>query len=318
MVQVIRTIDAHVGGQPLRLIVEGVPRLSGRTMAHKQEALRRQADALRRAIVHEPRGHADMTAALLTEPVTPGADAGLLFLHGEGFAALSGHGVIAAATIALERGLIVTGGDTLTFDTAAGSVQARARVHVAGERRRVDSVAMTLVPSYVASPGHSVRIGTRDLRVDLAFGGELFALVDTEAIGIPLDVSRLPDLRRVGGSIRDALDVAGVVFTGAPNDPEAHLRNVTILAGGAVDRSPSGTGTAAAMAVLDAMGLLPEGALFVNESLIGSLYRGRIVRRTQVGEIAAIIPEIEGAAWITGEHAFYLDEDDPLRDGFRI
>jgi proline racemase len=163
-----------------------------------------------------------------------------------------------------------------------------------------------------------VRVGTRDLRVDLAFGGELFALVDTEAVGIPLDASRVPDLRRVGLAIHDALDVAGVVFTGAPHDPEAHLRNVTVLAGGAIDRSPGATGTAAVMAVLDAMRLLPDGEPFVNESLIGSLYRGRIVRRTQVGDLPAIVPQIEGTAWITGEHTFYVDEDDPFRDGFRF
>ena len=318
MVQVIRTIDAHVGGQPLRLVIDGVPRLSGPTMAHKQDALRRRAETLRRAIVLEPRGHADMTAAVLTEPVSPGADAGLLFMHGEGFAALSGHAVIAVTTIALERELIVTNHDVLTFDTVAGTVLARPRLRVHGERRRVDSVAVTLVPSYVATPGHAVRVGTRDLRVDLAFGGELFALVDTEAVGIPLDAARLPELRRVGAAIRQAVDVAGVIFTGAPNDPEAHLRTVTVLAGGAIDRSPSATGTAAAMAVLDAMGLLPDDALFVNESLIGSLYRGRILRRTQVGEQPAIVPEIEGVAWITGEHTFYVDEDDPLREGFRI
>jgi proline racemase len=333
MVQVIRTIEAHVGGQPLRLIVEGAPRVSGKTMALKRDSMRRLGDHLRRAVVLEPRGHRDMCAALLTEPTSPGAHAGLLFMHTGGFAAMSGHGVIAVATIALERGLISTDGEMLAFDTVAGTVNVRARVQTHGEHRRVDSVAFTNVPSFVANPGHVVRIGARQLRVDIAFGGLFYAIVDTEAIGIPLAAARLPELRRLGIEIRDAVNaaaaidhpadrtlsgVAGVIFTGPPQDPEAHLRNVTVFGNGAVDRSPCGTGTSAVMAVLDAMGLLSHEDAFVHESLIGSLFRGRIVRRTQVGEYAAIVPEVEGTARITGDHTFFLDDDDPLKDGFLL
>ena len=333
MVHVVRTIDAHVGGQPLRLIVEGAPRLSGKTMAHKRDSMRRQGDNLRRAVVLEPRGHTDMCAALLTEPVSPGAHAGLLFMHAAGFAAMAGHSVMAVTTIALERGLISPAGEALAFDTVAGTVHVRARVETRGEHRRVDSVAVTNVPSFVASPGHAVRIGTRHLRVDIAFGGLFYAIVDTEAIGIPLDTARLPELRRLGVEIRDAVNAgaavehpidralsgtAGVIFTGPPQDPEAHLRNVTVFGNGAIDRSPSGTGTSAVMAVLDAMGLLPDQDVFVHESLIGSLFRGRIARRTQVGEFAAIVPEVEGTARITGEHTFYIDDDDSLKDGFAL
>ena len=333
MVYVVRTIDAHVGGQPLRLIVDGAPRVSGKTMAQKCDSMRRQADNLRRAVVLEPRGHTDMCAALLTEPISPGAQAGVLFMHAGGFTAISGHSVIAVTTIALERGLISTAGETLAFDTVAGTVHVRARVQTHGERRRVDSVAFANVPSFVASPGHAVRIGTRRLRVDIAFGGLFYAIVDTEAIGIPLAPARLPELRRLGVEIRDAVNatglidhpveralsgLAGVIFTGPPQDPEAHLRNVTVFGNGAVDRSPCATGTSAVMAVLDAMGLLPEQDVFVHESLIGTLFRGRIARRTQVGEFAAIVPEIEGTARITGEHTFYVDDDDPLKDGFLL
>ncbi len=331
MVHLIRAVEAHVGGQPLRLIVEGAPRVPGRTMAQKRDALRRHGDRLR-AVALEPRGHADMSAALLTEPVSPGAHAGVLFIRANGFTPLSGHAVIAIATIALERGLIVTDRDTLTFDTIAGTVHADARLQQHGEHRRVDSVAFTNVPSFVAIPGHPVRVGARELRVDVAFGGLFYAIVDTEAIGIPLDAARLPELRRLGIDILRALDTAriehptqralsgaaGVIFTGPPQDPEAHLRNVTVASGGAVDRSPCGTGTSAVMAVLDAMGLLPDHAPFVHESLIGSLFRGRIVRRTQVGDFAAIVPQIEGTAWITAEHTFYVDDDDPLHEGFTL
>jgi proline racemase len=178
-----------------------------------------------------------------------------------------------------------------------------------------------------------VRLGTRELRVDIAFGGVFYAIVDTEAIGIPLTGPRLPDLRRLGVEIRAAINaagrivhpvdanlsgVAGVIFTGPPQDPEAHLRNVTIAGDGAADRSPCATGTTAVMAVLDAMGLLQDDQPFVHESVLGTLHRGRLVRRTQVGELAAIVAEVEGTAWITGEHTFYVDDDDPLREGLAI
>jgi proline racemase len=353
MLHILKTIDAHVAGEPLRLITEGLPRAAGKTMAQKCDWMKRHADQLRRALVLEPRGHRDMCAALLTEPVSPGADTGVMFLQNDGFSAISGHGIIAVATIALERGLFPStspgagpstplgagfGSDAtpdprLVFDTAAGTVHARARVEARGDRRRVDSVAFANVPSFVLSAGHTVRIGTRELRVDIAFGGVFYAIADTEAIGIPLTGSRLPDLRRLGSDIRTSINaaggithpvdaalsgVAGVIFTGPAQDPEAHLRNITIFGDGAADRSPCATGTSAVMAVLDAMGLLEDDRAFVHESMLGTLHRGRIVRRTQVGELPAIVAEIEGTAWITGEHTFYVDEDDPLKDGFQL
>jgi trans-L-3-hydroxyproline dehydratase len=342
VVHLIRTIDAHVGGQPLRLVVDGMPRPLGKTLPARREWLRRRADHLRRSLLLEPRGHTDMTAALLTEPVSPGADAGILFMDGAGYPSMSGHAIVAAATIAIERSLFFSrdAGDAdvrLAFDTPAGSVAVRARVEQRGDgdsaHRRVDAVAFTNVPAFVYAPGQLVRLGSRDLRVDVAFGGAYFAIVDTEAIGIPLSVSRLPDLRRLGADIRQSLEaaaavqhpiepsiagIAGVIFTGPPNDPEAHLRNVTISGSGAADRSAGGAGTSAVMAVLDAMGLLPQDQPFVHEGLTGSLLRGRPVRRTQVGDYPAVVTEIEGSAWITGEHTFEIDDDDPLRDGIAL
>jgi len=354
MLQVLKTIDAHVAGEPLRLIVDGVPRAAGKTMAQKRDWMKRHADELRRALILEPRGHRDMCAALLTEPVAPGSDAGVIFLQNDGYPAISGHGIVAVTTIALERGLIVRGesgapdkvrppaAEThLAFDTAAGTVHASARVQSRGDRQSVDSVVFTNVPAFVLSGGHSVRLGlsraesrgSRELRFDVAFGGMFYAIADTEAIGIPLTAARLPELRRLGVEIRASINAAGVmthpvddnlsgvaavIFTGPPQDPEAHLRNVTVFADGAVDRSPCATGTSAVMAVLDAMGLLQDDQPFVHESVIGTLHRGRVARRTQVGDYPAIVTDIEGTAWITGEHTFFIDDDDPLKDGFAL
>jgi proline racemase len=350
MRQSLKTIDAHVAGEPLRLVVEGVSRPFGKTMAQKRDWMKRHADDVRRALLLEPRGHRDMCGAMLTEPVSPGSDAGLLFFHNDGYPDLSGHGVIAATTIALERNLLLPRGrqtvsrddgerdvvgaePTVVFDTVAGTVHVRPRLQIRGDRSSVDSVLFTNVPAFVLSGGHSVRLGSRELRVDIAFGGAFYAIVDTEAIGIPLIGSRIPELRRLGVDIRAATNsaatvshpadatragVAGVIFTGPPQDPEAHLRNVTVFANGAVDRSPCATGTSAVMAVLDAMGLLLDNHSFVHESVIGTLHRGRVTARTLVGEYPAIVTEIEATASIIGEHTFFVDEDDPLHDGFEL
>ncbi len=335
MTQLIRAIDAHVGGCPVRFIVDGIAAGSGRSLATRIERLARQSDHLRRAVLRPPRGHADLTAVLLSEPVTPGAQAAVICMDADGYPTLHGDAIIAVATIAIERGVIFTsqtGGDTrLTFDTPAGAVTATLRVEQRGEAVRVDSVALTNVPAFVYAAAQPVRTASRDLRVDIAFGGIFHAIVDTDAIGIPLDGSRLAELRRLAVDVLKALNssgrlehptdrtiagVAALTITSAPRDPEAHLRNVTFTSDGACNPSAGVTGTSAAMAVLDAMGLLPDDQPFIHEGLTGSLLRGRLIRRTQVGEHPAIVTEVTGSAWITGEHTFVLDDDDPLREGF--
>ncbi|MGE5244888.1 MAG: proline racemase family protein [Betaproteobacteria bacterium] len=329
----MKTIDAHAGGEPLRLIVDGFPAPQGRTMMARREWVRKHADHLRRALMLEPRGHADMYGAVLTEPVSPGAHAGVLFMHNEGYSTMCGHGVIAVTTIALERELLVPGGDgvSVVYDSPAGTIRARATVDRSG--LRVRSVSFLNVPSFVLYPGIAVRAAGRVVRADVAFGGAFYAIVDSEAAGLPIDAAHLPELRRLGTEIRHAIDashqvahpidrglegVYGTIFTGPPSDDRSDLRNVTVFADAAVDRSPCGTGTAAVMAVIDAMGLLSEDRPFVHESLIGTRFSGRIAARTSVGPHEAIVPEIEGSAWITGEHTFMVDEDDPLAGGFRL
>jgi proline racemase len=364
----IRTIDAHAAGEPLRLIVDGFPAPRGKTMLDKRDWVRRNADDLRRALMLEPRGHADMYGAVLTEPVLPGSHAGVLFMHNEGYSTMCGHGVIAVTTIALERGLLVPGGDgcSVVYDSPAGTIRARATLRSSFDRLRmsdgpgetdplalgsstgetdslalssskgelrVESVAFVNVPSFVLHGGLTVKLAARHVRADVAFGGAFYAIVDSEAVGLPIDVAHLPELRRVGMEIKHAIEarqtiahplepglcgIYGTIFTGPASDERADLRNVTIFAEAEVDRSPCGTGTAAVMAVIDAMGLLAADRPFVHESLIGTRFSGRVASRTLVGDLPAIVPEIEGSAWITGEHTFLVDDGDPLKDGFRI
>ena len=334
MSHTIQTLDAHTAGEPLRLIIGGFPEPRGATMLERREWLRDNHDDLRTAIMLEPRGHADMYGALLTPPQQPDSDAGVLFMHNEGYSTMCGHGVIAVATMVLERALIKTRRpDVVVLDTPAGTVHARADVDRTGGAVRVRSVSFRNVPSFVLHAGIPLRVGGRDLRADVAFGGAFYAIVDSEAAGIPVTRARLHDLRQTGMAIKDAVEAAvrvvhpdepdlrgvyGTIFTAPASNEEADLRNVTVFADAEVDRSPCGTGTSAVMAVLAAIGLLAPEQTFTHESIIGSRFVGRMVGEVTVGDLPAIVPEIQGEAYITGEHTFRLDERDPFVRGFRL
>jgi len=340
----IRSIDAHAAGEPLRLVVDGLPAPEGRTMLEKRAWAQKRLDHLRKAIMLEPRGHTDMYGALLTEPVARDSHAGILFMHNEGWSTMCGHGIIAVTTMAIERGLIWSNKDIpdngakplsseIRYDTPAGPVHARAHLSHAGDSVRVDSVAFRNVASFVFEPSLSVPVAGRKIPVDVAFGGAFYAIVDSEAAGVPIDAAHLPELRRLGMTIAREVEklrrvvhpndpglegIYGTIFTAPAQLPDAHLRNVTVFADAEVDRSPCGTGTAAVMAVLNDMGLLLDDVPFVHESIVGTTFKGRVVERVEVGEKPAIVPEIEGSAWITGEHTFLIDGDDPLKAGFKL
>lgn len=333
---ILRTIDAHTAGEPLRLIVDGWPAPEGATMLERRAFARAQQDHLRRILMFEPRGHADMYGALLTLPERPDSDVGVLFMHNEGYSTMCGHGIIAVTTMAFERGLVThaDGRTTLVFDAPAGQIRARAAVEDRpGGGRRVREVSFTNVPSFVLAAGLPVVAGGRELRVDVAFGGAFYAVVDAESAGLAVAPERLPELKALGMQIARAVErllpvthpvesgltgVYGTIFTGPASAADAHLRNVTIFADHEVDRSPCGTGTCAVLAVLDAMGLVDDAVPFVHESLIGTTFRARVLSRTTVGECPAIVPELTGSASITGEHTFLVAPDDPLGHGFRI
>ena len=299
-------------------------------MRAKRDWLKKRWDRLRRALLREPRGHAGLCGAVLTEPVTADAHAGLLFLDGSGYPSLSGHGVIAALTIALERRLLHLAepdGD-IVLDTPAGLVRARASIRDDGTVERVSYVG---VPAFVLRPGLPVALGARVVPVDVAFGGVFHAIVDGEAAGAAIRPGQLERLAALGAALATAVEAAidvvhpadpglrgisGTVFTGAPDRAEAHLRSATVFAGGRLARAPGGTGTAALLAVLDAMGLLAGAGRFVHEGIAGATFTAAVAGRAEVGGLPAILPRVEGAAWITGESELVIDDDDPLRDGF--
>jgi proline racemase len=249
-----------------------------------------------------------MHGAMLTEPVSGHAHAGLLFMHAGGFPALSGEAVIAAATIGVERGLIAARTDEtidrLDFDTPAGPLHASIRR--SGDR--VASVAVAGLTSYVQSAGLQVRVGGRTAAVDIAFGGELYAIADSEAVGIPLEMANTASLIKMGLELSEAIGsgIQGVIFTGAPRDG-GDLRSATVLEDGVLRRSPGIAGTAALLAVLDAMGLLADDAhdhRFIHEGILGTTLQARVNGRAREDDRDVVHAIVEGSATVTGFHEF--------------
>ncbi len=326
----VTTIDAHAAGEPLRVVTGGFPPIPGETILAKRRHVREHLDHLRRALMWEPRGHADMYGCLLTEPVTPGADLGVLFMHNEGYSTMCGHGIIGLATVVLEAGMLpATGEETvIRMDTPAGLVTARAR----WQGSRVRSVAFENVPSFVYAIDQKVEVpGIGAVRYDVAFGGAYYAYCDAAPLGLKLRPEEFRRLIEAGMAIKRAVMAAlpirhpveedlgflyGTIFCGPPETPGADSRNVCIFAEGEVDRSPTGTGVSGRVAQEHARGRLTLHQPFVVESLIGTRFTGRAVRTTRFGDFEAVVPEIEGSATITGRHEFLIAPDDPLRDGF--
>jgi trans-L-3-hydroxyproline dehydratase len=323
----ITTIDAHAAGEPLRVITGGIPPIPGDTILAKRRYARENLDHLRRALMFEPRGHADMYGCLLTEPVTSDGDLGVLFMHNEGYSTMCGHGVIALVTVLLETGMLEPRG-MIRLDTPAGRVTARANL----DGQRVRSVAFENVPSFAYKLDQSVNIpGIGELRCDVGFGGAFYAYCKAEDLGVRVVTEEFRKLIEAGMAVKravmDSLEIRhpfeedlgflyGTIIDGAPLGEGADSRNVCIFAEGEVDRSPTGTGVSGRVALEHAKGRLAVGEPFVIESLISTRFIGRVVRETTFGEYPAVIPEVEGSAYITGRHEFVIAPDDPLKGGF--
>jgi len=326
----ITTIDAHTAGEPLRIIVEGYPELSGDTILARRRQALRNYDRFRTALMWEPRGHADMYGCLITPPVSADADFGVLFLHNEGYSSMCGHGIIAVTKVALEIGLLPINSPetTVKIDTPSGLVTAYARI----ENGHAESVCFHNVPSFVVALDETVDVpGLGQIRYDLAFGGAFYAYVQAKDAGVQCIPEDYPKLIERGMMIKRAVMAAraiehpfekdlnflyGTIFIGPPKGEKADSRNVCVFAEGEVDRSPTGTGVSGRMALHYARDEIKIGDPMVIESIIDSCFTGRVVKEVEFGRYRAIIPEVEGQAFITGRHEFVIDPTDPLADGF--
>lgn len=325
----IQAVDSHTEGMPTRVVTGGVGRIPGATMNERRLYAMEHLDGLRGFLMSEPRGHAAMSGALLQPPARGDADWGVVFIEASGFLPMCGHGTIGVATVLVETGMVeVTEPITeIRLDVPAGLVIARVRVE---DGRAVD-VTIENVPSFVDRLDERIEVpGIGEITYSVAFGGNYYALVDLDQVGLPFDRARQDDILQAGLKIMDAINeqappvhpvleganhVHHVEFI-APGSDAVRSRHAMAIHPGWFDRSPCGTGTSARMAELHARGELALDTPFVNESFIGTEFTGRLVGETTVGERAAVIPTITGRAWVTGLGQYLLDPNDPFPEGF--
>ena len=320
----ITTIDMHTGGEPLRVVVAGLPPIEGRTVLEKRRYFREHYDHLRTGLMWEPRGHADMYGAV----ITPSADADfdVFFIHNEGYSTMCGHAIIALTKLAVETGLVSK--NEIAINVPAGRILARATV-VDGE---VVETSFQNVPSFVYLRGQQVEVaGLGLVEFDVAYGGAFYAFVNAPALGLQLEAGNFNRLIECGRLIKQAVmatvtikhpfedDLSflyGTIFLGPAHDSGHHSRNVCIFADGELDRSATGSGVSARAALHYAAGDIGLNERITIESILGSTMSVKVVGVTNFGPHDAIIPEVSGTASVTGRHDFYFDPTDPFRTGF--
>lgn len=324
-------IDGHTCGNPVRVVAGGAPMLNGATMMERRAHFLAEFDWVRKGLMFEPRGHDVMSGSILYPPTRPDCDVAILFIETSGCLPMCGHGTIGTVTTMIEQGLVKprTPG-TVRLDTPAGLVVAnylQAGAHV-------EEVRLTNVPSFLHSQGLKVQVeGLGEVVVDVAFGGNFYAIVDPQPAFSDIAHVRAADLLRWSPLLRAALNKAysfvhpelpainrlsHIMWTGEPTKQAANARNAVFYGDNALDRSPCGTGTSARMAQWVAKGMLRTGDSFVHESIIGSLFHGRVEEETMVGPYKAIVPSIAGWARVTGFSTIFIDDRDPYAHGFEV
>lgn len=319
---IIKTIDAHTMGEPLRAVVEGLPTIVGSTMLEKQEYFSKNFDEYRRGLLLEPHGHGDMFGAILTEKVHDSADIGVLFMNTQGMEPMCGHGSIAMAVIAVKYGYVemkepVT---TVRLDVPAGIVS----VDVEISNGRVMSATLQNVTSYMTDKDIEITLDSKkSVLLDVAYGGNRFALVKAENAGINLETENLKNIIDIGMDIKRNLnrnktyaDVLGTLFYQKSEDANTDYKDVVVFGEGSVDRSPCGTGTSALVSMLRAKGIVKENAEIAVISIFGGRFKVKIYSEKAKKEGVFVIPKIEGNAYVIGESKHYFNDDDPLEYGF--
>jgi proline racemase len=330
--RVLSAVDSHTEGMPTRVVTGGVGVIPGATMEQRRQHFLIHLDDLRTLLMYEPRGHSAMSGAILQPPTRPDADVGVLFIEVSGCLPMCGHGAIGVATVLVETGAVPVQSPvtTVRLDTPAGLVVAEVAVRDDGA---ATAVTLRNVPSFPVALDATVGVpGFGDVRYDLAFGGNFYAIVALAELGLPFERSAAPRLLEAGLSIMEAINVkerpihpedAGIngchhVYLAAPGSDAHHSRHAMAIHPGWFDRSPCGTGTSARMAQLWARGELPLHRDFINESYLGRHFVGRLVEETTVGGAPAVVPTVTGRAWVTGTASYLLDPEDPFPAGFLL
>lgn len=330
-VHTFHCIDGHTCGNPVRLVAGGGPRLEGATMLERRAHFLRDYDWVRTGLMFEPRGHDMMSGSILYPPTRPDCDVAVLFIETSGCLPMCGHGTIGTITMGIENGLITprTPGH-LSIDAPAGKVD----IAYTQDGRFVEEVRLTNVPSFLYAENLTAHVeGLGEVTVDVAYGGNFYAIVEPQPCFRDMADHTASDLIGYSQKLRAALNakytfthpehpaingLSHVMWTGKPVTPTAHARNAVFYGDKAIDRSPCGTGTSARMAQLAARGELKTGDTFIHESIIGSLFNGRVEAATTVAGKPAIIPSIAGWARMTGYNTIFIDDRDPFAHGFVV
>jgi 4-hydroxyproline epimerase len=324
-------IDGHTCGNPVRLVAGGGPILAGASMSEKRQDFLARFDWIRRALMFEPRGHDVMSGSILYPPTREDCDIAILFIEVSGCLPMCGHGTIGTVTMAIENGLMSPREEgTVALDAPAGRVVAEYK----RDGRFVESVRIHNVPSYLAATDVRIDVpGLGEIVLDVAYGGNFYAIIEKQPNYPGLEEMSADTILRLSPIVRRLVNeavtlahpedatiagVSHVQWTGAPRDPRAHARNAVFYGDRAIDRSPCGTGTSARMAQLAGKGKLKPGDDFVHESIIGSLFEGRVESAASVGNMAAIRPSIAGWARMHGYNTIFVDPRDPFCHGFQV
>ena len=326
--RVLTTIEAHTGGEPLRIIIDGYPFIKGDSILEKRRYLASNLDKVRTRLMWEPRGHSDMYGCIIVEPELASSDFGILFLHNAGYSTMCGHGIIAVSVVADKLLYGESDKPTIKIDSPAGPIT------VLRNKRAGASATFLNVASYVSLLDAKVDVpGLGPVRYDLAFGGAYYAFVEAASVGLTCVPSNTDELISVAGKIKAAITSSsniihpvhrdlsflyGVIFTDESPDESCHSRHVCVFADGEVDRSPTGTGVSARAALLVERDELSTGQSVTIDSILGSKFRVSVAALTRYSGYRAVIPEVTGTAFITGRHEFFIDEEDPLADGFLL
>lgn len=326
----IKTLDMHTAGEPLRILLSGVPAIKGNTILEKRQFFSEQLDHIRKGIIYEPRGHANMYGAVLTEACSSNADLGVFFLHNEGYSTMCGHAVIALAKFVYDFGWmdIGPGKKELVIDVPAGQVFTKTLV----KNGKFTGTSFINVPSFVYAANRRVQVpGIGTVKTDIAFGGAFYAICDAVELNLSLEPGCHLQLVDWGRKIKQAVvksikiehpfekDLGflyGTIFTGKASIPGNHSRNVCIFADGELDRSPTGSGISARSAIHYATGTMKTGESYTIESILGSTMSVKIKKTARYGGYAAVVPEITGNSCYTGLHEFWFDPEDTFNQGF--
>src|SRR5699024_6933699 len=327
------TIDTHTGGNPTRTVISGLPSLKGETMSDKMLYMQKHYDWIRKFLMNEPRGHSVMSGALLPDPCNPKADIGLIYIETGAYLPICGHDTIGFCTALVEAGFIEIEESNpyqeLKVDTPAGLVEVTIEIRDG----KAKEVTFKNVPAFLLKTVEVEVEGIGQVECDIAYGGNFYGLIDARKLGIKLIEENASEIIHKAIMIRDTINeqedvthpeypfitgLTHIEFYTDPVHPKADAKNTVVVPPGGIDRSPCGTGTCAKLATLFSEKKIKENEMFVHESIVGTLFKSRILDETTMSNYQAFIPEVTGSAWIMGLHRFYYNTEDELREGFLL